>query len=326
MKIAFYDTKPYDRLWFSELGPRYGAEIRYFESRLTADTAPLASGCGCVCAFVNDTLDARTIDALCALGVRLIAMRCAGFNNVDCRAAKGKLPIVRVPAYSPHAVAEHAAGLLLCLNRKLHRAFNRTRDFNFSISGLEGFDLCGKTAGIIGTGRIGRCFADICRGFGMRVLAYDPMPAEGFAGEYVSVGRLCRESDVLSLHCPLTPDTHRIINADTIALMKDGAVILNTSRGALIDSEALLAALKTGKLGGAGLDVYEEEAALFFEDNSGRIVQDDVLARLLSLPNVLLTSHQAFLTREALYSIARTTLENIAAFERGEPLENEVRV
>ncbi|MEA4822800.1 MAG: 2-hydroxyacid dehydrogenase [Clostridiaceae bacterium] len=324
MKLAFFDTKPYDRIWFDKLKEQYEAEIKYFEVKLNEDTAPLAAGCDCVCVFVNDTVDEKAIGILYDMGINLIALRCAGYNNVDFKAAYGKIHIVRVPAYSPYAVAEHAIGMLLSVNRKLHRAFNRTRDFNFNINGFVGFDLHGKTVGVLGTGRIGRCFIDICRGFGLQVLAYDPYPAEDAGIEYVSVEELCKKSDIISLHCPLTPDTHHIINEKTISQMKDGVLIINTSRGALIDSEALLEGLKSKKIGGAGLDVYEEEADLFFEDFSNQIIQDDILARLLSLPNVLITSHQAFLTQEALKSIAETTFENIVAFFNGDFLKNEI--
>lgn len=324
MKIAFYDTKPYDMLWFDKLKEKYDAKIKYFEVKLNADTAALAKGCDCVVVFVNDTVDKETIDALYEMGIRLIALRCAGYNNLDFKAAYEKIHVVRVPAYSPYAVAEHTMGMLLSVNRKLHRAFSRTRDFNFSLNGFVGFDLHGKTVGVIGTGKIGRTFIDICRGFGMQVIAYDPYPAKDADFEYVSVETLCRRSDVISLHCPLTNDTHHIISREAIENMKDGVLILNTSRGALIDSEALLEGLKSKKIGGAGLDVYEEEGDLFFEDFSSTIIQDDVLARLLSLPNVLITSHQAFLTNEALENIAETTLENITSFFGDEPLKNEI--
>lgn len=323
-KLAFYDTKPYDRLWFDKLKGEYDTEIKYFEDKLNVDTAALAAGCDGVVAFVNDTIDKKTIDALYDAGIRLIALRCAGFNNLDVRAAYEKIHVLRVPSYSPYAVAEHAMGMIMTVNRKLHRAFIRTRDFNFNISGFIGFDLHGKTAGVIGTGRIGRVFIDICRGFGLNVIAYDPYPAADSGIEYVSVEELCRRSDIISLHCPLTHDTKHIINRDTISLMKNGVLIVNTSRGALVDSEALLEGLKSGKIGGAGLDVYEEEADLFFEDFSETIIQDDILARLLSLPNVLITSHQAFLTNEALHNIAQATFENVEAFYGGGLLENEV--
>ena len=321
-KIAFFDTKPYDKLWFDKLNTDYN--IKYLDYKLTPDSAAAARGCKAVVAFVNDTINSETIDELCALGVKLVALRCAGYNNVDLKYAKDKISVVRVPVYSPYAVAEHTMALLLTLNRKIHKAFIRTRDFNFSLNGLTGFDLHGKTAGIIGTGQIGRIFIEICKGFGMNVIAYDPYPIENSNIEYVPLDKLFAESDIISLHCPLTKDTRYIINERSLAKMKDGVVILNTSRGQLIDSDALLQSLKDGKVRGAGLDVYEEETALFFEDYSSTIVQDDVLARLVSLPNVIMTSHQAFLTEEALQKIAEVTLFNLQQFYNGEALKNEV--
>lgn len=321
-KIAFFDTKPYDKLWFDKLNTDYN--IKYLDYKLTPDSAAAARGCKAVVAFVNDTINNETIDELCALGVKLIALRCAGYNNVDLKYAKDKISVVRVPVYSPYAVAEHTMALLLTLNRKIHKAFIRTRDFNFSLNGLTGFDLHGKTAGVIGTGQIGRIFIDICKGFGMNVIAYDPYPMENSSINYVSLDKLFAESDIISLHCPLTKDTRYIINERSLAQMKEGVVILNTSRGQLIDSDALLQSLKDGKVRGAGLDVYEEETALFFEDYSSTIVQDDVLARLVSLPNVIMTSHQAFLTEEALQKIAEVTLFNLSQFYNGEALTNEV--
>ncbi len=321
-KIAFFDTKPYDKLWFDKLNTDYN--IKYLDYKLTPDSAAAARGCKAVVAFVNDTINSETIDELCALGVKLVALRCAGYNNVDLKYAKDKISVVRVPVYSPYAVAEHTMALLLTLNRKIHKAFIRTRDFNFSLNGLTGFDLHGKTAGIIGTGQIGRIFIEICKGFGMNVIAYDPYPMENSNINYVTLDKLFAESDIISLHCPLTKDTRYIINERSLAKMKDGVVILNTSRGQLIDSDALLQSLKDGKVRGAGLDVYEEETALFFEDYSSTIVQDDVLARLVSLPNVIMTSHQAFLTEEALQKIAEVTLFNLHQFYNGEALKNEV--
>lgn len=321
-KIAFFDTKPYDREWFDKINTKY--EIHYFEGRLRPDSVRLAEGCRVACAFVNDDVSAETIELLAKQGTEIIAMRCAGFNNVDIAAAKGKLRIVRVPAYSPYAVAEHAMGLILSLNRKIHRAYNRTRDFNFSLNGLTGFDLYGKTAGIIGTGKIGKVFIDICRGFGMRVIAYDPYPAKDSGIEYVTTEELFRRSDIISLHCPLTEQTRYIIDDKAISLMKSSALIVNTSRGHLIDSEALLKALNEKRIGGAALDVYEEESDLFFEDNSDKIVTDEVLSVLVSRPNVLITSHQAFLTEEALRSIAEVTLSNLDDYFAGRPLENEI--
>lgn len=322
-KIAMFDTKPYDRTWFDQLNTRY--HIKYLEPKLTPDTVSLAHGCRAVIPFVNDTLDRTVIDGLCAEGVEMIALRCAGYNNVDRAAAAGRIPVVRVPGYSPYAVAEFTIGLLLTLNRKLHKACFRTRDFNFSLNGLVGFDLHGKTAGIIGTGKIGQIFIQICRGFGMHVLAYDPFPVPDADFSYVSLEELLQKSDIVSLHCPLTEQSRHLINRDTIAQMRDGAYLLNTSRGMLVESEALLDALKSGKLAGAGLDVYEEETDFFFEDRSDSIDRDTILSLLVSMPNVVLTSHQAFLTTEALHNIAKVTLENLDAFFRDGTLQNEVR-
>lgn len=321
-KIAFFDTKPYDKEWFDKLNTDYS--IKYIESKLTPDTAHAARGCKAVVAFVNDTVSDETIDELCEIGVKLIAMRCAGYNNVDLKYAKDKIDVVRVPVYSPYAVAEHTMALLLAINRKIPRAFIRTRDFNFSLNGLTGFDLHGKTAGVIGTGQIGRIFIDICKGFGMNVIAYDPYPAEGHGIEYVELDKLLTESDVISLHCPLTSSTRYIINEASLSKVKDGVIILNTSRGQLIDSDALLQALKDKRVGGAGLDVYEEETDMFFEDYSGSVIQDDVLALLVTMPNVIITSHQAFLTNEALHKIAEVTLFNLKQFFSGESLKNAV--
>lgn len=323
-KIAFYDAKPYDRDSFErELDGRY--KIKYIETRLSPDSAILAKNYDAVCAFVNDEITKETIDELYELGIRVIAMRCAGYSNVDLGAAAGKVRIVRVPAYSPHAVAEHAAALLLSLDRKLYKAYYRTRDFNFNISGLCGIDLYGKTAGVIGTGKIGRTFIQICRGLGMRVLAHDPYPAPDLDAEYVGLDRLFAESDVISLHCPLTEKNTKLLDSAAFSRMKKGVFIINTSRGALIDSAALLDALNDGTVRGAGLDVYEEEEELFFEDHSDMGIKDDVLALLISKPNVLVTSHQAFLTEEALEGIAKTTLYNLDRFFAGDELENEVR-
>lgn len=323
-KFAFYDTKPYDRIWFDQLKEGYGFDFKYLENKLDADTAIMSGDCDGVVIFVNDAADEKTINALYDRGVRIIALRCAGYNNVDFKSAFGKIHVVRVPAYSPYAVAEHAMALLLSVNRKIHRAYNRTREFNFSINGLTGFDLHGKTAGVVGTGKIGQVFIDICRGFGMKVIACDPVRAEGKSIDYVELGELFGQSDVISLHCPLNKSTRHMINAETITSMKDGAYLINTSRGALIDSEALLSAIKSKKIGGAGLDVYEEESELFFEDFSNVILQDDVLSRLISMPNVIVTSHQAFLTDEALHNIAETTLDNLKEFFGGKGLSNEI--
>ena len=310
MKIAFFDTKPYDIQSFSQYETD-GFSFKFFETKLNIDTTDLAKGCDVVCIFVNDTADAQVLDRLYELGVKVLALRCAGYNNVDIKHAYKKIHIVHVPAYSPYAVAEHTMALLLTSIRRIHKAYNRTKDFNFSLSGLTGFDLHGKTVGIIGTGKIGRVFIDICRGFGMRVLAYDKYPATDSDIEYVSLDKLFAQSDIISLHCPLTAETKHLINADSIQKMKKGVVILNTSRGALIDAEALLDGIKSRQVGAACLDVYEEESDVFFEDFSGHIVDDDTLARLISMPNVIVTSHQAFLTEEALENIAETTITNI---------------
>ena len=299
-RIAFFDAKPYDRIWFDQLAPKYGYDIKYYEHKLTADTALLTKNADAVVAFVNDDIGKDTIDALYGQGVRVIAMRSAGYNNVDIKYAFEKIHILRVPAYSPHAVAEYAMALLLTLIRKTHKAYVRTREHNFSINGLEGINLYGRTAGVVGTGKIGRIFIDICRGFGMHVIAYDPYPAADSGIQYVSFEELCAQSDIISLHAPLTKETHHIIDAASIAAMKPNTVIVNTSRGALIDSRALLDALRTRAIRGAALDVYEEETDVFFEDYSQEIMSDDILTILISMPNVLITSHQAFLTDEAL--------------------------
>lgn len=322
-RIAFFDTKPYDRIWFDRLNQNY--QIKYFEHKLTEDTVSLANGCRAVIPFVNDTLDAAVIDALCQFGVEMIAMRCAGYNNVDRKAAAGRIPVVRVPGYSPYAVAEFTMGLLLTLNRKIHKAYFRTRDFNFSLNGLVGFDLHGRTVGVIGTGKIGQIFIQICRGFGMDVVAYDPFPLKDANFKYVSLKELLQQSDIISLHCPLTEQSKHLINQDTIAQMKDGVFLLNTSRGMLVESEALLNALKNGKIAGAGLDVYEEETEFFFEDRSDTVKRDTILSLLVSMPNVVLTSHQAFLTTEALHNIAKVTLENLDAFFKDSTIQNQVQ-
>lgn len=314
MKIAFFDTKPYDVPWFEKHGADKGIEFKFYEAKLNIDTVGLAAGCEAVCVFVNDTVDEKVIDRLYELGVRLVALRCAGYNNVDIKHAYGKVHVVRVPAYSPYAVAEHAMALLLTSIRRIHKAYNRTREFNFSLSGLTGFDLHGKTVGVVGTGKIGRVFIDICRGFGMNIIAYDKFPAKDSGIEYVELDELFGRSDIISFHCPLTEETHHMVDAAAIDKMKKGVVLLNTSRGGLIDAEALLEGIKSRKVGAACLDVYEEESDLFFEDFSGHIMDDDTLARLLSMPNVIVTSHQAFLTQEALENIAETTVGNIVEF------------
>lgn len=310
MKIAFFDAKPYDITSFSPY-KKEDVKIRFYETKLDENTVSLAQGADVVCVFVNDTVNAAVIDKLVDAGVKLIALRCAGFNNVDISYCYGKIHVVHVPAYSPYAVAEHTMAMLLTSIRRIHKAYNRTREFNFSLSGLTGFDLHGKTVGVIGTGRIGRVFIDICKGFGMNVLAYDKYPAKDADLNYVSLDELMQKSDIISLHCPLTAETQHIICADAINKMKKGVVILNSSRGALINAEALLEGIKSRKVGAACLDVYEEESDIFFEDFSGHIVEDDTLARLITMPNVLVTSHQAFLTEEALSNIAETTMKNI---------------
>lgn len=324
MKFAFFDAKPYDIPAFEAEGKRRGIEFKFLEAKLNADTASLAEGCDGVCIFVNDTANAEVIDILHSMGVRLIALRCAGYNNVDVRHAFGRVHVIHVPAYSPYAVAEHAMALLLTSIRRIHKAFIRTRDYNFSLVGMTGFELHGKTVGIIGTGRIGRVFADICRGFGMNIIAYDKFPAAGSGLEYVTLDELFEKSDIISLHCPLTNETKHMIGAEAISRMKRGVVIINTSRGALIDAEALLEGIKARKIGAACLDVYEEEADVFFEDRSGHIIDDDTLARLISMPNVIVTSHQAFLTSEALANIAATSCEDMVTFFRDGYCGNEL--
>lgn len=323
MIAAFYDTKPYDREYFTKANTPEQIDWRFHDFRLSAETASTAEGSAAVCVFVNDHLDSPCLENLAELGVRLVALRCAGFNNVDLAAAKALgIAVTRVPAYSPHAVAEHTVALLLTLNRKIHRAYNRVRELNFSLSGLVGFDLHGKTVGLIGTGIIGRTTAGIFRGFGCQVLAHDPYPNAEWAVEkgirYVPLEELLRTSDIISLHLPLTPETHYLLNSKTIALMKPGAYLLNTSRGKLVHATALIEALKSGHLGGVALDVYEEEEGIFFEDLSGEVLQDDELSRLLGFPNVLITSHQAFLTQEALHEIARVTTENLLHLAHGQ--------
>ena len=329
MKIAFFDTRSYDREAFDAANEGFAHDVHYFDTRLTRQTATLATGHDAVCAFVNDALDATTLETLAAGGVKIVALRSAGYNHVDLAAAQRLgIPVVRVPEYSPYAVAEHAVALLLSIDRKIHRAHARVREWNFALDGLVGFDLHGKTIGIVGTGKIGRAAARIFRGFGCHVLAFDAQPDLELAGEgvtYVALDELYRRADVISLHVPLTPQTHHLIDAAAFAAMKRGIVLINTGRGALIDTRALIDALKTGHVGAAGLDVYEEEEGVFFEDLSNKVLQDDVLARLLTFPNVIITAHQAFLTREALATIAQVTLANLAAFERDGSRPNEVR-
>lgn len=328
MKIAFFDTKPYDKEIFDQINKSFGYEIKYFKNHLSPESALMANGYDAVCVFVNDLVTEDVVTKLFDSGTRIIALRCAGYNNVDLKAAHQKIKIVRVPAYSPHAIAEHTVALMLTLNRKIHRAYFRTRDANFSLQGLMGFDMFGKTAGVIGTGKIGKVLLQILKGFGMRVLAYDPYPDTAFAEqhkiEYVSLNELFSSSNIISLNCPLTPETQYIINQRSIALMKPGTMLINTGRGKLIDTKSLIEALKTGKIGAAGLDVYEEESQYFFEDLSNRVLTDDVLARLLTFNNVIITSHQGFFTKEALSNIAQTTLQNIKDFTEQKPLTNEV--
>lgn len=330
IKVAVFDAKSYDEKSFEEKNKQYNFQITYFKERLTKDIVSLASGYDVACIFVNAECDATVVDALADEGVRMIALRCAGFNNVDLEAARRRgIKVVRVPAYSPHGVAEYAVTLMLSLNRKIYRAVNRTREGNFSLEGLLGFDMYGKTAGIVGTGKIAKELVKILHGFGMKILAYDVYPDTEFAAkwgmEYVSLDRLYRNSDIISLHCPLNEQTKFIINKDSIAKMKDGVMIINTGRGKLIHTLDLIEGLKEKKVGSAGLDVYEEEGDYFYEDRSNKMIDDDILARLLMMPNVIVTSHQAFFTAEALSNIAETTLGSINELEKGLPLTNEVK-
>jgi D-lactate dehydrogenase len=322
MKVAVFSTKSYDRRFLAAANESAGSphDFAFFDARLATDTAQLARGMEAVCPFVNDRLDAAALEVLAKSGVRLVALRCAGFNNVDLGAAEQRsISVARVPAYSPQAVAEHAAALILSLNRKIHRAYARVREGNFALDGLLGFDLRGRTVGIIGTGRIGLEVARIMRGFGCRVLGFDPAPTPGFEaleGTYVELAELLRAADIISLHCPLTPGTRHMIDADAIARMKSGVMLINTSRGAVIDTRAVISGLKSGAIGNLGLDVYEEEGDLFFEDLSDQVIRDDVFARLLTFPNVLITGHQGFFTADALTAIAAITMENLTQFEK----------
>jgi D-lactate dehydrogenase len=330
MEVAVFSTKPYDRKYLEQANAGREHSLKFLEPRLTRETAPLAAGSDAVCAFVNDDLSASTLALLAEGGTRLIALRSAGFNHVDIPAAQQLgLTVARVPAYSPHAVAEHAVGLILALNRKVHRAYNRVREGNFALDGLLGFDLNGRTAGVVGTGKIGAVFVRILTGFGCRILVADPFPSAEVAemgAQYVSLDALLRDSDIISLHCPLTPETHHVIDHAAIQTVKRGVMIINTSRGALVDTRAVIGGLKSGRIGALGLDVYEEEEDLFFEDLSGQVLQDDVFARLLTFPNVLITSHQGFFTHEALKNIADTTIGNIEAFAGGQGTLHEVVV
>lgn len=328
MKVAFFSAKSYDRQSFEETNANYGHELTFFEPRLTAETATLATGFSAVCAFINDTVDAAVLRVLACQGTNLIALRCAGFNNVDLKVAKELgIKVVRVPAYSPHAVAEFTVGLILMLNRKLHKAYNRVRDDNFSLEGLLGFDLYDTKVGAIGTGKIGECFVQIMRGFGCQILAYDVRPNPAcleMGAKYVELPELFSQSDIISLFCPLLSETYHLINANTIEKMKRGVMLVNTSRGGLVDTKAVIEGIKSGQIGYFGTDVYEEEADLFFEDLSDTVIQDDTFQLLQSFPNVVITSHQAFFTRNALQSIAQTTLSNISNIEKGNSCPNEV--
>lgn len=324
MKVAVFSTKSYDEKFLNEANRTHS--FTFLEPRLTHQTAPLASGHDAVCCFVNDDLSETVLQQLNHLGVKMVALRCAGYNNLDLDALESLgMKATRVPAYSPYAVAEHTLALILSANRKIHRAHNRVREMNFSLEGLIGFDLHGKTVGVIGTGKIGRIVCDILQGFGCEVLATDPFPNESCAAEYVELPELLSRSRIVTLHCPLTPDTHHFIDREALKLMQPGTVLVNTSRGALVNTPALIEALKSGTLGALALDVYEEEGDLFFEDLSADIITDDVFARLTTFPNVLITGHQAFFTQEALMNIAGTTMENLTAFEEGAELVNELR-
>ncbi len=324
MRIAFYSTKPYDKVWFEPLGKEYGFDIHFIEAACNRETIFMAKGYDAICIFVNDYVNAEMIDALYDMKVKAVLLRSAGYNHVDVKAAEDKIVVLRVPGYSPEAVAEFAMALLLTVNRLTHKAYNRTREFNMSLNGLMGMDLFEKMAGVIGTGKIGQAMIRILNGFQMRVLCYDPYPVKGLEAEYVSLEEIFQYSDVISLHCPLTSETKHLINKNTIAAMKKGVYLVNTSRGSLIDTDALIDGVLEGRFGGVGLDVYEEEEGVFYEDRSGDIIADDNLARLMTLPNVLVTSHMGFFTREAMQAIARTTLENAYALENGLPLVNQV--
>jgi D-lactate dehydrogenase len=329
MKIAVFSAERYDRQFLDAANAAEGHQLKYFDTPLGPETASLAAGHEAVCIFVNDTADAAVLDALQRGGTRLVALRCTGFNNVDLpAAARLGIKVVRVVDYSPYSVAEHAVALLLAINRKIHRAYNRTRDSNFALDGLMGFDVHGKTVAVIGTGKIGRVFARIMLGFGCEVIGYDTYPSaefEALGAHYAEPGEIGARADIISLHCPLTPETHHIVNAKTLARMKPGALLVNTSRGGLVHTEAVIEALKSGQLGGLALDVYEQEAGLFFRDLSSTVITDDVLQRLISLPNVIVTGHQAFFTREAVTTICETTLRSVTEFATGKPLSNEIK-
>ncbi|MFQ1047948.1 2-hydroxyacid dehydrogenase [Avibacterium paragallinarum] len=326
MKIAVYSTKNYDRKYFELVNVKYGFDLEFFDFMLNESTAKMAEHCDVVCIFVNDDGSRKVLEKLAALGIKMVALRCAGFNNVDLKAAQDLgIKVVRVPAYSPEAVAEHTVGLMLTLNRKIHRAYQRTREANFSLEGLAGFNMHGRTVGVIGTGKIGIAVMRILKGFGMHILAYDPFKnpvAEELGAEYVSLDELYARSQIITLHCPATPENYHLLNRDAFAKMRDGVMIINTSRGTLIDTQAAIDALKQRKIGALGMDVYENERDLFFEDKSNEVIQDDVFRRLSSCHNVLLTGHQAFLTEEALTSISSVTLENIYSLKTGKPCPN----
>ena len=324
MKVTFYGRKPYDEIWFGPLSKEYGVDIHFVESALNEETLILAQGSQAVCIFVHDPVDAAMLEKMHPTGIRAILLRCAGFNHVDLKAAKGKIEVLRVPSYSPDAVAEYAMGLLLCINRNIHRAYIRSRDFNMNINGLMGTDLAGKVAGVVGTGKIGQSMIRILKGFQMKILAYDPYPVEGLDVEYVSFEELVKKSDLITLHCPLTSTTKHLINKRTIALMKQNVYLINTSRGALIQTDDLIDALLDKKFAGVALDVYEEEEGLFYEDRSNEIIRDDNLARLMTFPNVMVTSHMGFFTEEAMEAIARVTLENAVCVSKGETSPNRV--
>lgn len=324
MKIMFYNTKPYDRYWFEPMAKDYGFEVHFVEMQCDEETLFLAKGYDAICIFVNDYVDAAMTELLYEMGVKAILLRCAGYNNVDIKAAEGKIHILRVPSYSPEAVAEFSMALLLTVNRFTHRAYARTRDYNMNINGFMGTDLFKKTAGVVGTGKIGQAMIRILKGFQMKIVAYDPYPNPALDVTYVSLEELMKQSDIISLHCPLTDDTRHLVNQKTIGLMKKGVYLVNTSRGALIDTEALIDGLLEKKFAGVGLDVYEEEEGVFYEDRSNEIIKDENLVRLTSFPNVLITSHMGFFTKEATRAIAQITLENAYALEMGNPLVNEV--
>lgn len=326
MKIAFFGTKLYDKTWFEPMSVEFGHSIHFIESRCNKDTVSLAKGYDAICVFVNDVVNAAVIDELCHMGIKLILLRSAGYNHVDLNAAKGRITILRVPSYSPEAVAEYATALFLTVNRFTHRAYARTRDFNMSIAGFMGSDIHGKTAGVIGTGKIGQAMIHILRGFGMNILAYDPYPNKDLDVNYVNLQDIFTQSDFITLHCPLTPDTKYMINEKSIRLMKKDVYLVNTSRGDLIDTEALIEGLLNKKFAGVGLDVYEEEEGVFYEDHSGEIIMDEHLVRLSTFPNVLITSHMGFFTKEAMQAIATVTLANASAFEKGQELKNIVEL